>query len=152
MSIYPVIDDLPGTLPGKPVPVRSVLVGVHWTAVCSSRCGLATTMDGDKPHDHTSVVTSVGCLHQKSAQELAEYALSENSLMTSTGMAAMNSLLTTGDQDSLEVNAAELPIKKGSGKDVWIPGMVISPKGPRFLTSSLCAGARLLVRENGRMA
>lgn len=122
MSIYPVIDDLLETLPAKPVPVRSVLVGVHWTAVCSSRCGLATTIAGDKPHDHTSVVTGVGRLHQKSAQELAEYALSENSLMASIGMAAMNSLLTISDQDSLEVNAAELLIKKGSGKDVALVG------------------------------
>ncbi|MDO9035969.1 MAG: DUF4213 domain-containing protein [Methanoregula sp.] len=53
MGNHPVIDDLIESLPDKPVPVRSVLVGAHWTAVCSTNCGLATTITGGKPHDRT---------------------------------------------------------------------------------------------------
>ncbi len=77
MNNYAIIDDLLKSLPDTPVPVRSVLVGAHWTSVCITHCGLATTIIGGKPHDHTTVVRDAGNLHWKSAQELAAYARSE---------------------------------------------------------------------------
>ena len=45
-----IIDDLLPTL--ADAPVRTVLVGAHWTVVCSRGCGLASTITGDKPHGH----------------------------------------------------------------------------------------------------
>ena len=65
-----ILDDLLPTLPDTPV--RTVLVGAHWTVVCSRGCGLASTITGDKPHGHAAV-RDVGRLHLKSARELAEY-------------------------------------------------------------------------------
>lgn len=122
MSNYKIIDDLLANLPVKSIPVRSVLVGAHWTAVCSSHCGLATTIMGDKPHDHTTVVRDVGRLHLKSAQELATYALSENSLEASIGIAAINSLLEVNEQDAIEMNASEMLMKRGAGKNIALVG------------------------------
>jgi len=122
MSNHTVIDDLLANLPDKPVPVRSILVGAHWTAVCSTRCGLATTIIGGKPHDHTTVVHDVGRLHLKSAQELALYALSENFLEASIGVAAINSLLEVDEQNAVEMNASEVLMKKGAGKNVALVG------------------------------
>lgn len=122
MSNNTIIVDLLSNLPDKPVPVRSVLVGVHWTAVCSTRCGLATTIIGSKPHDHTTVVRDVGHLHRKSAQELAAYALSENFLEAGIGVAAINSLLEVNEKNAVEMNASEVLMKKGAGKNVALVG------------------------------
>ena len=122
MSNYQIIDDLLANLPVKSIPVRSVLVGAHWTAVCSTHCGLATTIMGDKPHDHTTVVQNVGRLHLKSAQELAKYALSENLLEASIGIAAINSLLEVNEQDAIEMNASEMLMKRGAGKNIALVG------------------------------
>jgi len=117
-----IIDDLLADLPKTPVPVKSVLVGAHWTAVCSIRCGLATTLPGDKPHDHTGVVHDVGRLHTKSAQELAAYALSRNFLEAGIGIAAINSLLEIDEKNAVEMNASEVLMKKGAGKNVALVG------------------------------
>jgi uncharacterized protein (DUF4213/DUF364 family) len=122
MSNHTIIEDLLASLPKDAVSVRSVLVGAHWTAVCSTHCGLATTMTGNKPHDHTTVVRDAGHLHEKSAQELARYALSENPLEAGIGLAAINSLLEVNEQDAVEMNAAEVLVKKGAGKNVAIVG------------------------------
>jgi hypothetical protein len=122
MSTFTVIEDLLAGLPKEPVPVRSVLVGAHWTSVCSTYCGLATTIIGGKPHDHTTIVRDAGCLHTKSAQELAEYARSDNSLEAGIGVAAINSLLEINEQDAVEMNASEVLMQRGAGKNVALVG------------------------------
>ena len=122
MSKHDIIDDLLSHLPDKSVPVRSVTVGAHWTAVCSTRCGLATTIIGTKPHDHTTVVRDAGRLHCKSAQDLAAYALSDNSLEASIGVAAINSLLEVNEQNAVEMNAAQVLMKRGAGKNIALVG------------------------------
>jgi uncharacterized protein len=101
--------------------VRSVLVGVHWTIVCSHHCGLASTILGDKPHGHEKV-PGVGKLHQKSAKELAEFALSENLLEASIGLAAINSLIEVNEQQCVEVNAADVLMSYGEGKNIALVG------------------------------
>jgi len=122
MSDSHILDDLLATLPEDPISVRSVLVGVHWTAVCSMHCGLATTIIANKPHDHATFVRNAGNLHQKTAQELAEYSRSKNRLEASIGVAAINSLLFMNQEDAVEMNASEVLIKKGSGKNVALVG------------------------------
>lgn len=117
-----IIDELLASLPKKAVPIRSVSVGAHWTAVCSTHCGLATTILGDQCHDHKTVVRDSGSLHLKSAQELAEYAKSDYPLEASIGIAAINSLLNMDEKNAVEMNASEVLMKKGAGKNVALVG------------------------------
>jgi uncharacterized protein (DUF4213/DUF364 family) len=114
------LNDLLASLPAD-APVRSVLVGAHWTVVCSRGCGLASTITGCQPHGHTAV-RGVGRLHLKSARELAEYARSENPLEASIGVAAINSLLEVDERQAVEVNAAEVRAERGRGKNVALVG------------------------------
>jgi uncharacterized protein (DUF4213/DUF364 family) len=114
------LKDLLSNLPGD-APVRSVLVGVHWTVVCSQHCGMATTLTGNKPHGHERV-RDVGNLHLKSARELAEYALSENPLEASIGMATINSLLEVDVNAGVQINAGEVLAECGQGKNVALVG------------------------------
>jgi uncharacterized protein (DUF4213/DUF364 family) len=106
-----ILDDLLDSL-DMDAPVRSVLVGAHWTAVCSRFCGLATTLIDDKPHGHAPA-RGVGHLHEKSARELAEYARSDNLLEASIGVAAINSLVAVDESQAVEINAAEVLIERG---------------------------------------
>lgn len=122
MSKRTIIDDLLATLPNDPVPVRSVQIGAHWTAVSSTHCGLATTIIGDNCHDHKTVVRDAGSLHMKSAQELAEYAKSDYPLEASIGIAAINSLLDMDEQNAVEMNASQVLMEKGAGKNVALVG------------------------------
>jgi uncharacterized protein (DUF4213/DUF364 family) len=115
-----VLDDLLSGL-DMDAPIRTVLVGVHWTVICSRFCGLASTFTGDKPHGHVPV-HAVGHLHENSARELAEYALSDNLLEASIGVAAINSLLAVDESGAVEVNAVEVLIEHGRGKNVALVG------------------------------
>ena len=103
------------------VPVRSVLVGAHWTVVCSRYCGMAATLQGDHPHGHMQV-RDVGELHTKSARELAEYARSTDLLEASIGVAAINSLLEVDESLAVEINASEVLASRGRGKNVALIG------------------------------
>jgi len=116
------LDDLLASLPDDHTPVRSVMVGAHCTAVCSRHCGLATTIIGDKPHDHTTIVRDAGSLHLKSARDLAEYARSDNPLEAGIGVAAINSLLDVDENNAVEINASEVLMKQGAGKNVALVG------------------------------
>jgi len=102
-------------------PVRSVLIGAHWTVVCSRHCGMASTILGNKPHGHEKV-REAGCLHQKSARELAEYLRSENPLEASIGAAAVNSLLEYDERQAVELNAGDVLADHGRGKNIALVG------------------------------
>jgi uncharacterized protein (DUF4213/DUF364 family) len=114
------LNDLLASLPDD-ARVRSVLVGVHWTIVCSRHCGMASTLLEEKPHAHERV-RDVGQLHQKSARELAEYAQSDDLLEASIGVAAINSLLDVDERRAEEVNAADVLIDRGEGKNIALVG------------------------------
>jgi uncharacterized protein (DUF4213/DUF364 family) len=109
------------TLPENPMPIRKVIIGVHWTLVASKYCGLASTMVSQEQHDH-SQVRDVGALHEKSAQELAGWALSDNLLEASIGIAAINSLLDLDEQRIKEVNAAEVIARDSKDKNLVVVG------------------------------
>lgn len=102
-------------------PVRSILVGVHWTVVCSRNCGMAATLMSNAPHAHATV-REVGYLHTKNAGELAEYALSDNLLEASIGVAAINSLLDLDESRATEINAMKVLVKYGIGKNLALVG------------------------------
>ncbi len=115
-----ILDDLINNLSAD-APVRSVLVGVHWTVVCSRYCGMASTLMDNHAHGH-SQVREVGRLQTKTARELAEYARSDNPLEASLGVAAINSLLEVDETSAVEVNAVEVLIEHGRGKNVALVG------------------------------
>lgn len=115
-----IIDALIASLP-EDVPVRSVLVGAHWTVICSLHCGMAASLTSDQPHGHAQV-RDVGRLHEKKARELAEYARSPDLLEASIGMAAINSLLNVDESLAVEINASELLASQGRGKNVALIG------------------------------
>ncbi len=115
-----ILDHLLTSLPDD-APLRSALVGAHWTVVCSRYCGMAATLMDDHPHGH-SPVRDVGHLHTKTARELAEYARSENLLEASIGVAAINSLLDVDESRAVEINAVQVLIEHGRGKNVALVG------------------------------
>ncbi len=102
-------------------PVRSVLVGTHWTIVCSRYCGLAATLSADEPHGR-SHAGEVGRFHLKTARQLAEYARSDDLLEAGIGIAAINSLLDLDTSHALEINAADVLAQYGRGKNVALVG------------------------------
>ena len=105
----------------KDHPVTEVLTGAYWTAVVSRHCGLASTFR-EEGHPHKRGVKDVGSLTQKSALELAKYALSDYPLEASIGMAAINSLIKIDEDQCIEKNASEILMEKGEGRDVAIIG------------------------------
>jgi hypothetical protein len=115
-----ILESLLVSLP-EDAPVRSVLVGAHWTVVCSRYCGLGATLMGNHPHGHVQV-QDVGSLHTKSARELAEYAYSTDLLEASVGIAAINSLLEVDESLAVEINASEVLASHGRGKNVALIG------------------------------
>ena len=114
------LDSLIASLPDD-VPVRSVLVGAHWTIVCSRHCGMAATLMSNHPHGHMQV-HDAGHLHQKSARELAELAYSMDLMEASIGVAAINSMVEIDESLAVEINASEALAGRGGGKNVALIG------------------------------
>ena len=115
-----IVEDLLDSLEND-APIRSVLVGAHWTVVCSLHCGMAAALRGEEAHGH-SRIRDVGRLHQKSARHLAEYALSQNQLEASIGVAAINSLLGVDERQIVEVNALDVLADQGRGRNIALVG------------------------------
>ncbi len=108
-------------LPVDPVPVRKVIIGVHWTIVCSKGCGFGSTLTNCGPHGH-SFIRNVGSLENNSAQELARWILSDNLLEASIGIAAINSLTEVDEKSLVDVNASEVIKKNSQGKNLVVVG------------------------------
>ena len=124
-----IIDDLLATLPLSPLRVgggvREVRMGAFWAAVLleDGRCGLASALRGDDHHHHgQDPVREAGHLHQRSARELAESARSDSLLEASVGLAAINALLDVDEDACVEMNAEQVILEQGAGKDVVVVG------------------------------
>jgi len=115
-----ILDDVIDSLPQGEAKVREVHVCVHWTAVVSRRCGLASTFK-EEGHPHKGV-EDVGDLTEKSAFELALYSRSEVLLEASIGMAAVNSLIDIDESRCVEANAYEILLEKSRGRNVAVVG------------------------------
>lgn len=115
-----ILDDLINNL-NTDAPIRSILVGAHWTVVCSRRCGMASTLMDNHLHGH-SQVRDVGYLDTKTARELVEYARSDNLLEASIGVAAINSLIDVDESQVVEINALDVLIELGYNKNVALVG------------------------------
>jgi len=120
-----IIDKLIASLKGN-ASLREVRVCAFWTAVVldDGRCGLASTLRPDEPQCAGSapLVSQAGHLLECSAVELARYAKSESSLEASIGMAAINALLEVDESRCVEMNAEQVILKHGDGKNVAIVG------------------------------
>jgi hypothetical protein len=116
-----ILEDLIESLRGKDHPVKEVLTGAYWTAVVSRGCGLASTFRDDG-HSHKKGVGEIGRLKEKTALELAQYALSDYPLEASIGMAAINSLIDIDERMGVEKNAADILWEKGKNKDMAVVG------------------------------
>ncbi len=115
------LDDLLASL-REDAPVQEVRTCVHWTAVVSKRCGLAsTTREERHPHGHAAV-RGVGSLDERSALELAQYATSDSALEASIGVAAVNSLLDVDEERCVELNAADWLAEQGRDRKVVVVG------------------------------
>jgi uncharacterized protein (DUF4213/DUF364 family) len=114
------LDDLLSEL-SMDVPVHAVLVGAHWTVVCSRHGGMAATLMGDHPHGNAAV-RDVGYLQTKTACQLADYAYSDNLMEASIGVAAINSLLDVDESHAVKINAVDVLIEHGCGKNVALIG------------------------------
>jgi uncharacterized protein len=114
-----ILDDLIASIPGD-VPVRSVLIGAHWTVICSRYCGMAATQ-ALTAHGEGQV-REAGRLHQKSLRELSELAYSSQPLEAALGVAAINSMLEVDESQAVEINASEVLSSRGRGKNVALIG------------------------------
>lgn len=116
-----ILEDLFLSLKENDYPVKQVHTCVFWTGVISKHCGLSSTFrDEGVPHDRG--VRDVGNLTQKTALELAGYARSESLLEASIGMATINSLIDVDDSKCDEMNALDIILGKGKGKNVAVVG------------------------------
>jgi hypothetical protein len=115
-----ILDDLLNNL-DMDVPVRSVLIGAHWTVVCSRHCGMATSLMSGHSHGHAQV-RDAGHLHEKSVRELAQLAYSDEMMEASVGFAAINSMLDVDESAAREMNASETLTSLGRGKNVALVG------------------------------
>ena len=116
-----ILGDLIAYLRERDHPLKEILTGAYWTAVVSKGCGLASTVR-DEGHPHARGVKNVGRLMEKTAGELAKYALSDYPMEASIGLAAINSLIEVDPSRCVERNALEILVQKGQGRDVAIIG------------------------------
>jgi uncharacterized protein (DUF4213/DUF364 family) len=115
-----ILDELLSEL-SDDIPIRSVLVGIHWTIVCSRYCGMASTIESNHPHGQEQI-RDVGSLHLKSTRQLAELAYSMHPVEAAIGVAAINSMLDVDESLAVEVNASEVLTNRGWGRNVALVG------------------------------
>ncbi len=137
-----ILDDLLATL-NYDAPVKDIRQGVFHTGVLTRYCGLAATLPRDALKQEGPMVKEPGLLLNKNARQLAQMAHSESILEAAIGMAAINSLLEVDVDSCTELNAAEVILEKGEGKNVAIVGHF--PFLPRIREK---AGALWVIEKN----
>ena len=129
------LSDLINTLPIGDI--SQVVIGLHWTAVVSevdgqNHCGLATTSKISHEHHSEPDVPEAGRLESLIGLGLLDLTYSDNPIMRSVGVAAINALLHPPDQDVVDANAKEVIYGHGSEKKVVLVGRF--PFIPRLRT------------------
>jgi hypothetical protein len=102
--------------------VEDIRIGMFHTAVVSRRCGLAASLPHDALRQGPPLVREPGLLADKPPGELAHLAHSGSLLEAAVGMATINSLLGIDFEACREINAAELILKNGEGRNVAVVG------------------------------
>jgi uncharacterized protein len=103
-------------------PVRDIRQGVFHTGVLTRSCGLAATLPRDALRQKPPLVKEPGSMLAKTPWQLARMAYSESILEAAIGMATINSLLEVNPDSCIELNGADLILRKAEGKDVVIVG------------------------------
>ena len=117
-----VIDDLLASVASdRDIPTRDVLVGLYWTAVRGLKVGLAATPI-DINCELAEDVPGAGQLHTRSVVELAQGLRAQHPLEVTIGMAALNALIEVDVTARVEINAREVILERGRGKNVVTVG------------------------------
>jgi len=102
------------------IPVEEVIIGVFSTLIKAGKYeGLASTLHYERPHHK---VRNSGSLEKLSLRELAEFSLSDNLIEASVGMAAINAVAAFTKNNYRKVNAKDIILEKGKGKNVGVIG------------------------------
>ena len=113
-----IIKELINTVPD--IQVDEVVVGLFSTLIKAGKYrGVASTLKGDRPH---SRIKKSGHLENFTLRELARFALSENLLEASLGMAAINSAWALENANYKNINAKNIILEYGKGKNVGVIG------------------------------
>lgn len=116
-----ILDDVISTLDFD-AELKDIRQGIFHTGVLTRNCGLAATLPRDALRQAPPMVKEPGFLLDKGTEDLASFSYSESILEAAIGMATINSLLEINDGNCIELNAADLILEKGEGKDVAIVG------------------------------
>ncbi len=102
-------------------PVEEVRIGLHWTAVVSRQCGLASTIaHGNCCHEDAGGME--GSLTDMTALELARYCI-EHPGMASLGLAAINSLIDVDSNNKYaDMDGLQIVKEMGKGKNISVIG------------------------------
>jgi uncharacterized protein (DUF4213/DUF364 family) len=103
-------------------PVQEVRRGLFWTAAVSRHCGLASTMMREFCHDEHEDNDNFLPPSAMTAMALAQLSLSEDISEASLGLAAINSLIDTDISTAMAVNAGDLLVEHGRGKNISVIG------------------------------
>jgi len=102
-------------------PVTEVRRGLHWTAVVSRRCGLASTIvHGGCSHGKGGGME--GSFTEMTALELARLSVEEEPGKASLGIAAINSLLDADPDKYSGVDGLKIIKELGAGKNISVIG------------------------------
>ena len=120
-----VLDNLLPTLPDGEI--IQVCIGLHWTAVVAEidgarRCGLASSLTNVCYRHGEPDVPLAGYLETLSGLELAALARSEQPVLASVGVAAINALIPPQPAAWVDLNAEEVIAEHGEGKTVVLIG------------------------------
>lgn len=102
--------------------VSDIRTCVFWTAVCSLRCGLASTMAFSIRPSEGPPVEAAGHLLPTGAKALAQLSLSSRTLESAIGMAAINSLVPIDESLCVDLNAEQEIRSQGRGKKIAVIG------------------------------
>jgi len=102
-------------------PVQEVRRGLHWTAVVSKRCGLASTM-GPAGCNHGEKGGMEGSLTEMTTLGLARLCFNEDMGIASIGIAAINSLLDVDPHQYANVDGLKIIKGMSRGKNISVIG------------------------------
>ncbi len=104
----------------KDYKIKEIRRGLYWTAVWSKYCGLSSTMFYEYCNEDED--DTIEPLTGRSAIEIAKFALSENIMKASLGLASINSLIEIDQSKCIEINASEIIMNIGKNKNISIVG------------------------------
>lgn len=114
------IEKILETLPKEKIAINAIVSGLHWTAVSSRFCGLASSLWSESLPAVNNPDTSH--MMKLSARDLADFALSDNHLESAIGIAAINSLFDPAELHPVELNAYDWLLSEGAGKNIAMIG------------------------------